>query len=285
MAKSRQITEGIPFETVISDYRESPAFTHLATSTQRDYKLWLTRISGQFGDTPLLAFESRKMRGEILAWRDTWADNPRTADKAVVMMATLLGWAVEHGRLNANVATKIRLLHKVNKADEIWEEKHWDDFKAAKPPDHLMDALVLASLTGLRLSDLVRVSWSDVYPTAIKIERTQKRGGRAVIPIIPELKAWMEGRERTGTLLKNSRGYQWTASGLGSVFQKTKPESFDRTIHDLRGTYATRLIIAGLTDEQVALILGWTAKRVAAIRARYVDEERVILSLAAKISA
>lgn len=281
---TRKKTDGRPFELIITAYRDSPEFTGLADSTKRDYKLWLNRISDQFGNVPLEAFEDRRMRGEIMTWRDTWRDNPRTADKASVMMATIIGWAVERGIIKSNVASKIRQLHKVNKADKIWEPEHWEAFHAAEPPEHLVDALTFASLTGLRLSDLVKVTWDQVFPTAIKINQTQKRKSRAVIPILPELRTWMKDRDRSGTILKNSRGFGWSASGLGCVFQRNKPEGFDRTIHDLRGTFATRLIMAGLTDEQAAMVLGWSAKRIADIRARYVDEERVILSLADKLT-
>jgi len=56
-------------------------------------------------------------------------------------------------------------------------------------------------------------------------------------------------------------------------------------MHDLRGTYATWLAIKGLTDEQIARIIGWTAKRVSEIRARYVDEARVVVSLVERLSA
>ena len=272
------------FEVVITAYRDSPEFCSLADSTKRDYRLWLGRISDKFGSIPIEAFEDRRMRGEIMAWRDTWRETPRTADKASVMMATIIGWAVERGILKSNVASKIRQLHKVSKADKIWEPEHWEAFLGAEPPEHLIDALTFASLTGLRLRDLVAVTWDQVFPTAIKINQTKKRKTRAVIPILPELRDWLKDRERTGTVLKNSRGIHWSASGLGCVFQRNKPEGFDRTIHDLRGTFATRLITAGLTDEQAGMVLGWSAKRIADIRARYVDEERVILSLADKLT-
>jgi Phage integrase family. len=55
---------------------------------------------------------------------------------------------------------------------------------------------------------------------------------------------------------------------LGSVFKKNKPKWFDRTMHNLRGTYVTWLTVMGLTDEQIARIVGWTAKRLSEIRAR-----------------
>jgi len=61
-------------------------------------------------------------------------------------------------------------------------------------------------------------------------------------------------------------------------------EGFDRTIHDLRGTYATWLAMRGLADEEIARVIGWTAKRIGEIRARHVDEARVLVSLIDRLS-
>lgn len=271
-------------DTIIAAYKASPQFTDRAAATQRDYRLWLDRISGRFGSAPIGAFADSRMREQIIDWRDTWAGQPRTADKATVMLATVLSWAVERGIIAVNIAAGIKTLHRVNKSKQVWERRHLRAMTRA--PKHLRQALMLAGLTGLRLGDLVRLTWEEIGSKAIIVNRTRKRGGRAVIPILPETAKLLEkiGRGK-GAVLRNSRGGQWTESGLGSVFQKAKPEGFDRTIHDLRGTFATRLILAGLTDQEAAMILGWTAKEIAAIRARYVDEERVIVSLAERLSA
>lgn len=273
---------------LIADYEASPDFRDRAPSTRKDYRLWLTRISRRFGPTPLEVFEDRRMRGDVIAWRNTWADRPRTADKAAVMMATLLNWAIENGRISVNVAAGIRQLHAVNKADRVWERRHMRAMTRA--PRQLRDALLLAALTGLRLGDLVRLAWPQVGAQAIVLV-TAKRKGRAVIPILPQLRrllARLRTRARAAgvdTVLVNSRGRPWTESGLGSVFQKTKPADFDRTIHDLRGTYVTWLATKGLTDDEIARIVGWTARRVGEVRARYVDEARVVVSLVERLSA
>lgn len=274
-------------EQLIRDYKNSPEFKGLAERTQAEYTRLLGRISERFGSTPLMVFEARSMRFDIIEWKNQWASQPRTADSAAMMMNTLLGYGVQIGRLGVNIATNITTLHKVDRSDLIWEAEHWEAFKAAEPPDHLMEALELGSLTGFRLSDLVQVSWHHVGHKAI-IFVTSKRKGRAVVPIIPSLRAWLDKTppdQRVGTLLKNSRGDPWTSSGLGSVFQKAKPKGFDRTIHDLRGTFVTFLINQGLTDDQVAMVVGWTAKRISQVRARYVNEERIILNLAERLSA
>lgn len=291
-AKQESLGYRMPdIDSLIADYEASPDYTTRARSTLKDYRLWLTRISERFGSTPVEVFEDRRIRGDIIDWRNNWAAQPRTADKASVMMSTLLNWAVENGRLSVNVAAGIKQLHDVNKADQIWEAHHWAAMEAldkdGKPicPAHVMDALKMASMTGLRLGDLVRLDWEHVGEKAIVLV-TNKRKGRAVIPIVPELRRHLDARDhRKGAVLRNSRGDQWTESGLGGVFQKAKPEGFNRTIHDLRGTYATWLAMKGLTDEQIARIIGWTAKRVGEVRARYVDEARVVVSLVERLSA
>lgn len=275
------------FNALIRAYEEAPEFTRLAESTQVDYKLWLTRAAKQFGNTPLGAFEDRRMRGDIITWRNLWQEQPRTADKATRIMGLVLGWGMENGWLKINIASGIKQLHSVDRADLIWEKQHWEQIYSADIPAHLMDVLKVNSWTGLRLSDLCRLDWGHVGPKAI-VMITQKKKSRAVIPILPELRAWLDAipeDDRHGSVLKNSRGKAWTPSGLESVWQKKKPEGFDRTIHDIRGTFCTMLIMKGLTDDQTAMIMGWKAKRVSEIRARYVDEERVIVNLADRLSA
>ena len=51
------------------------------------------------------------------------------------------------------------------------------------------------------------------------------------------------------------------------------------------GPLATWLAMRGLTDEEIARTIGWTAKRINEIRSRYVDEARVIVSMVERLSA
>lgn len=271
------------FTDIVKSYRASPEFERLSTRTRVDYNLWLDRIDEKFGAAPIGAFEDRRMRREVIEWRDNWRDQPRSADKASVIMSTLLGWAVNNALLTVNVAARIEKLYKSNRADMVWEERHWTAVADAHAP--LMNALKLASLTGLRQSDLINLRWSDVGEQAIVLV-TRKRKGRAVVPIFEELRELLDTLgEKEGTVLKSSRGTPWSADGLRTAFDRAKPEGFDRTFHDLRGTYVTWLATKGLNDEEIARIVGWTAKRVGEVRARYVDEARVIVSIVDRLSA
>ncbi|MBB4859684.1 integrase [Novosphingobium chloroacetimidivorans] len=272
---------------LIKAYEASPKYINTKPSTKKDYRLWLTRISKRFGTTPVDAFCDWRMRGDVIEWRDEWAHMPRTADKAVVMMVTLLNWGVENGKLERHFCHGIGLLHSADRSEQIWEDRHWTAVEKEEDfPAHVMTALRLARLTGLRLGDLVALEWKQVFDKQITVERTRKRGGRAVIPIFPELRKLLAeiGRKDEGTVLLNSRKQPWTASGLETVWQRKQPKGFDRTLHDLRGTFVTFLAVKGLTDEQIARIVGWTAEKVGEIRARYVDEARVVVSLVERLS-
>lgn len=290
--KARRDQRGAKADTVrwlVETYKASPQFTGLAVSTRTDYSTSLDRIEAEWGDSEIDLFDDNRVRADIDDWRNRWAHQPRTADKNLIMLSTLLNWARrERGLLTINAAEGMGLLHSVDKSDEIWEQRHWDAVNAVENfPPHLMNAIKLASMTGLRQSDLLDLEWSHVSEKAI-VFVTAKRKGRAVIPIFAELRAFLDSitpDKAEGPVLRSSRGKRWTAFGLKTAMQRKMPAGFDRTFHDLRGTYVTWLAVKGLTDEQIARIVGWTAKRVGEIRARYVDEARVVVSLVERLSA
>ena len=64
-----------------------------------------------------------------------------------------------------------------------------------------------------------------------------------------------------------------------------RPDHVDRTICDLLGTYAPWLATEELTVNEVARIVDRTARRIGEIRARYVDETRVITGLVERLTA
>ncbi len=266
-------------------YRQSPEYTKLAPDTQADYRASMDIIESYFGDAPLAAFNDWRIRGEIIAQRDKMAANPRKADKYTTMFGTILNWAMQRGQISINVGAGIPKLHHANRADQVWEQSDMDAFEPQATPQ-LWRAIKLASLTGLRLGDLLKLSWDHIGQDAV-VMVTNKRGKRVVIPMLPELRtllASIEGDE--GPILRNSYGNPWSADGLKTVFQRAKKKTgIAKRIHDLRGTYVTFLAVKGLTDQEIARIVGWSEKRISEIRARYVDEARVVIELSKRLSA
>ena len=122
------------------------------------------------------------------------------------------------------------------------------------------------------------------------------------MPRIPELDALLSDlstRMRGGdtrTLLVNSRGQPWTEGGLTGSFNRIRDaanivhvdevtgERRKKHLHDVRGTFATRLIEAGLTDREAAQVMGWSPERVSNIRQVYVDQRLVVVALGRRIA-
>lgn len=140
---------------------------------------------------------------------------------------------------------------------------------------------------------------------------TSKSRGRKtqVIPILPETKALLDEiksrqQERHSELLKlrvakqlpiptlpttvlsNTRGSPWSPNGVVHQVIDAKLKCnpvIDKHLHDCRGTFGTRLRLAGLTAPEIADILGWEEKRVERLLATYVDRERIVQTLAERI--
>jgi integrase len=280
----------------------TPEWKRLAKSTKQDYRMWLERIRLEFGDAPLAVFDDRKIRGDILGWRDRWADRPRSADGAIEVMSRLLSWGEDRGRLKMNAAKGIERLYEVDRSEVIWEKADFDQFIAAAPIE-VREGVELAAATGLRRGDLVKLPWAAVGDHAI-VWRTSKSRGKTVvtIPLLSEAKAVLarirERHEATmaarpvgkrislpETVLSNTRWQPWTAMGFGSRFNDAKIASgVDKHLHDLRGTFVTRCCIAGLTDQEIADIVGWDTADIASIRRRYTDNSRVVIAIAERIA-
>ena len=296
-----QIATGT-IKSLVTAYRASPEWKKLAATTQRGWRPWLDKIEAKFGAAPLGVFNDKRIRGDILDWRDEYADRPRSADMAIQVLSRVLSWGVNRGRLDKNHTSGIEQLYDTNRADIIWSDADFASFKE-KACVEVREGVELAASTGLRRGDLVKLPWSAIGEHAIIWQTSKSRGeARIVIPLLPETWAVLErikarhesemaakpaGKRKPlpETILSNSMWRPWTPMGFGSRFHDAKTESGIRVnLHDLRGTFATRCMIAGLTDQEIADILGWNTKDVAMIRVRYVDQARVVVAMAERIS-
>jgi integrase len=151
-------------------------------------------------------------------------------------------------------------------------------------------AVDLAATTGLRLSDLLRLSWSHIGDDAITIATGKSKGRReAIIPLYAELNAVLASiPKRSTTLLTSSKRRPWTADGFGSSFNKAKIDAGmnerDLHFHDLRGTAATKFYTAGLSERVIAEIMGWEEGYVAKIIRRYVARAAATKAIIAQLN-
>lgn len=259
-------------------YEESAEFKKLAARTRADLKRHLSVVRNDVGVMDLEALKADGARKALLDWRDRYKATPKTADAYLGALALVLGWARKRGDISVNPLEKWPRLYSANRADVIWTKPDLVRLLKGSPPP-LRQAVLLAAFTGLRLGDLVRLTWADVGENAITLTTAKSKGKRVVIiPITPKTAAVLKqiGRKDVGAVLTHSGGKPWTGWGLQTAMQRAKTDRGIKGLrfHDLRGTAATHFA-RHLPLADVARIMGWTPARVDAIAARYVTAEAV----------
>jgi integrase len=276
--ENRRLPDPRRFRSLVTLYRASQDYHSLAVSTRRQWARWLDLIAEYFGGLQIAQFDRpEKIRPVIRRWRNQWAEKPRTADYAIQVLSRVLSYAVDPlGKLSANSCEGIKRLYSSNRSEIIWTEADIARVKRVCTAE-IWHAVDLAAHTGLRIGDLLRLSWSHVGADAIVITTGKsKRRREAIIPLYDDLKKVLDRiPKRATTILTNSRHRPWTTDGFGSSFNKAKAAAgladANLHFHDLRGTAATRFYVAGLQERVIAEIMGWEEEHVARIIRRYVD--------------
>lgn len=288
----------------------SPEWEALAASTKKTWGSALDRIEEKWGDVPLAVFNDPRMVAKVVAWRDSRSETPRAADIGVSTLRALLEFGRLRGRVTINVATGIPSLYRNGqRAEIVWTDDDIQRFIVAANDlgrGYIADGIRLAALTGLRRADLVSLEWGHVGETAIKkraLKSSRKKRQYVTVPLVPQLHSVLaELRERprregVDTVLVNSFGEPWSADGFGGSFNRVRDhaeiahidedngERRAKHLHDLRGTFCTKLITeAGLSDDEAAGVMGWSVAKVAAIRRVYVDDTVLIGSIAERMA-
>jgi integrase len=288
----RRTPDTARFRSLVTLYKASSDYKSLADSTKRNWAPWLDRIGQHFGDLRIAQFDRpEKIRPVIRRWRNKWAETPRTADYALQVLSRVLAHAVDPlGKIAGNPCEGLKHLYEADRSEIIWTDSDITQIKKTCSAE-IADAVELAAYTGLRLGDLVRLSWSHVGDDAIVLTTGKSRHKReAIIPIYDGLrKVLARIPKRATTVLTSSKRRPWTTDGFGSSFNKAKidAELSDRDLHfnDLRGTAATKFYIAGFTMREIAETLAWEEASVEKIVRRYVGRSAAIKARIRKLEA
>lgn len=278
------------FRFVVADYKGGE-YKKLAKSTRDEWGKWLDRIANYFGDLRIVQFDRpEKIRPVIRRWRNQWAETPRTADYGLQVLSRVLAHAVELGKIAGNPCEGIKHLYNNDRSEIIWSDADIEHIKKTCSAE-IAGAVDLASHTGLRLGDLVRLSWSHVGDDAIVLTTGKSKHRReAIIPLYGALRDVLARiPKRATTILTSSRRRPWTVDGFGSSFNKAKidAEMSERDLHfnDLRGTAATKFYIAGFSMREIAETLAWEEESVEKIIRRYVGRAAAIKARIKKLEA
>lgn len=317
----KQAEDDKPRDTIhglSTGWQRSREWKGFAESTRALWGLAAGHIEEKWGKVPLRVFGDPRMTSKIVKWRDEMAEGRglRAADEHVKVLSQMLSWGVLRGLVLCNPAAAVpRLWKGGNREEIIWLAEDCQAFDATKKvPQWLVDVRRLAEFTGLRRADLCALRWDEIFDTHIARTARKKSQGkrlRTVMPIVPGLRELLEElRARTRkpgveTVLVGGMGRPIAPRTLSAEFCKWRNAanggegiwhkgSYDdepdraKTLHDVRGTFATKLMTlpgGSLTDDQIAGVMGWAAAQVAVIRKRYVDEAAIVVAIGKRIAA
>ncbi len=268
------------FQEVINEFLASSDFAKLGDRTRADHRknvLHERGIEAEFGDAPIAAFEEKRIRAEVLRWRDAFSGG--TGDNMMATMQRIVSFAYERGLIGEHHLLKIRKRVRTNRADVVWTREEIETFEAGAPA-YVSRILIAAVETGYRPGDLSLLARSHFEPRAGThgrvLIRTRKSRGRnyASVPVTPRLAALVAGlpgdQERI-IVAANGRPFA-SSDELGKLVSEWRDRLGIRKglrLYDARGTAVTRLVRAGCNLGELAAHMGWSLQHAAAMLERY----------------
>lgn len=169
-------------------------------------------------------------------------------------------WAVAKGYLGKEAAEELGRLKKIPtnpRRIRVPEPAVVDEFlrMVATEDEEGAAFLRFLAVTGLRRSGACRLTWQRIDFSAGTMEVVQKGGKAKVIPLSPEALELLRGRR------EHARPWSYGIKELEVLERKMKrfAKGFDLdlcTFHSFRHYFASRCLMAGLTVQEVATLLG-----------------------------
>lgn len=267
-----------------------------------NYRRFLENFREWHGDWRVSLFERPEVIGDIVKWRDQWADAARTPDYAVSAVSALFAWARQRGLTKADPTADIKSLYQSDRADIIWRPEHFDWARKNVGPAFYR-LIRLAAAVGMREGDLIKLPDAAVGAHSIA-RRTSKRNRLAVIPLTPDAKAVIEDMRTAKaehakrssviatTLATNEHGRPWTKAGVASALRRMKaavaedpeapPGMAELHLHDLRGNALLNFRLAGWRTGRLAMIFGWSEARIDEMLAIYLSGDDLARAMQAE---
>jgi len=243
----------------------------LADSTKEQYRRSLRVVRKAWGD--LQADSLRPSHVQALIEK-IGAETPGRANNVLDAMRAMCRWACGPRELLGRDPT-----HGVAHFEQGEGHKPWTPEQLAFADKNftgmLRRAYVLGRYTGQRISDLVRLGWTDIDEGGFNL-RQKKTGVRPWCPIFPELEAEMaKWEKRPGPFLLQDSGKPFTTNGLWKKLDKVRednPEFGDAVWHGLRANAVIRLRQSGRTSMEISDAIGMSVPMVERY-SRYADRK------------
>jgi integrase len=180
---------------------------------------------------------------------------PITTNRELALLKGMFKKAIDYGYVMANPVKKVKMIPEGDCARERILTQEEEERLIAVAAPHFKPFLVIALKSGMRRGEILKLSWPqvDFRNRMVHVVKT-KRNKNRVVPMnnamyktLQELRAEANGSERV---------YQ--SKHVKNVFETARKKAglSGLRLHDLRHTFATRLIQSGVDVFTVQKLLG-----------------------------
>jgi integrase len=237
----------------IDAYMRSADFSQLKPGTQRDYRRYLARLDNSVGHKPMTAIDNDYLH----KIRDKLWGTPVAANHTMAVIGSLFRFAISRRVVKADPT---RGIGKLKGGDGYirWTESDLEAFRVSAGPVMRL-ALELGAYTGQRLSDVIKMKWSDYDGARIKVVQ-QKTGTKLSVAAHVDLMALLDSTERRGeTILTSKSGRPFHSRVFSRDFRNARIAAglpHGLSFHGLRHTAASMLAEAGATGPEIQAVTG-----------------------------
>lgn len=232
----------------------------LSIGTQQKYRASLKVIRKAWGELPAEGLRP----SYVQALMDNLADKPGKANNTLDALRSMCRWAMGPRELLTRDPT-IGVVHfEQGEGHQPWTPEQLQ-FADTNFTGMLRRAYLLWRYTGQRISDVVRLGWTDIDDGGFAL-RQKKTGVRPWCPIFPELEAEIATWERRpGPFLMQVTGRPFSPNVLWKAFDKVRkdnPALAGAVPHGLRANAVIRLRQNGYSIPQISDMVGMSAPMV-----------------------
>jgi integrase len=246
------------FEEMMERYQQEHV---VKRASARSYRGYVKNLVDFFGSSCLAEITPRRVV-EYKAKRYADGVGLATINRELAAMKNAFNLAVrEWGWCRDNPVQKVSMEKENNKRNR-WLSQGEEQQLLQASPFWLREIIVFALHTGMRLGEILSLTWKGVGRKTVIVFHS-KNGERRTIPINQTVLEILKGRSKVRPLATNLVFYGKAHAAIDAhnlrrafrqALKKAKIEDFH--FHDLRHTFATRLIQSGVDLYKVQRLLG-----------------------------
>jgi integrase len=222
-------------------------------------EMWSERFKGRALDE-ITAGEVEKIRAERLDGDD--AVKPATVNRQVAFLRHVFNVAIRDGKTERNPVARLRLFKERGRIRYLTDEEQ-PKLMNSLPDDESRQRVTVLLHTGLRKSEFLGLTWKNVdFKAGVLTIPCSKNGETRHVPINATVRELLSRRPqplKPDTLVfPNSLGgpdLRWAEKRFPAAASAAGIEDF--RLHDLRHTFASRLVMAGVDLLTVMQLGGW----------------------------